>query len=40
MLEKEMGKEKKEVTVIPCDITKSGDVKEMVDQVRRRIWSN
>ena len=35
MLEKEMGKEKKEVTVIPCDITKSGDVKEMVDHVRR-----
>jgi 3-oxoacyl-[acyl-carrier protein] reductase len=35
MLKKEMGKEKKEVTVIPCDITKSGDVKEMVDQVRK-----
>ena len=36
MLEKEMGKEKKEVTVIPCDITKSGDVKEMVDQVHKK----
>jgi 3-oxoacyl-[acyl-carrier protein] reductase len=35
MLKKETGKEKKEVTVIPCDITKSGDVKEMVDQVRK-----
>ena len=35
MLKKEMGKENKEVMVIPCDITKSGDVKEMVDQVRR-----
>jgi 3-oxoacyl-[acyl-carrier protein] reductase len=35
MLKKEMGKEKKQVTVIPCDITKSGDVKEMVDQVRK-----
>ncbi len=32
---KEMGKEKKEITVIPCDITKSGDVKKMVDQVRK-----
>ncbi|MEI9475555.1 MAG: SDR family NAD(P)-dependent oxidoreductase [Deltaproteobacteria bacterium] len=35
MLKKETGREKKEVTVIPCDITKSGDVKEMVDQVRK-----
>ncbi len=33
-LKKEMGKEKKEIMVIPCDITKSGDVKDMVDQVR------
>ena len=35
MLKKETGKEKKEVAFIPCDITKSGDVKEMVDQVRK-----
>jgi 3-oxoacyl-[acyl-carrier protein] reductase len=35
MLKKEMGKESKEVTVIPCDITKSGNVKQMVDQVRK-----
>ena len=35
MLEKEMREEKNEVAVIPCNITKSGDVKEMVDQVRQ-----
>ena len=35
MLKKEIGKESKEVSVIPCDITKSSDVKEMVDQVRK-----
>jgi len=35
MLRKETGKEKKEGTVIPCDITKSGDVKEMVDHVHK-----
>ena len=35
MLKKETGKEKKEVTVIPCDITKSGEVKEMVERVRK-----
>ena len=35
MLKKELGKENKKVMVIPCDITKSGDVKEMVDQVRK-----
>ena len=32
---KKSGTEKKEVTVIPCDITKSGEVKERVDHVRR-----
>ena len=35
MLKKEMGKEKKQLMVIPCDITKSGEVEENVDQVRR-----
>jgi 3-oxoacyl-[acyl-carrier protein] reductase len=35
MLNKEFGKEKKEIMVIPCDITKSGDVREMMDQVRK-----
>ena len=35
MLKKEMGKEKREVTVIPCDITKSSDVNGMVDQVQK-----
>jgi NAD(P)-dependent dehydrogenase (short-subunit alcohol dehydrogenase family) len=35
MLKKETGKEKQEVTVIPCDITKSGEVKEMVERVRK-----
>jgi 3-oxoacyl-[acyl-carrier protein] reductase len=34
-LKKEIKKENKEAMVIPCDITKSGDVKEMVNQVRR-----
>jgi len=34
-LKKEMGKENNGVMVIPCDITKSGDVKEMVDEVRK-----
>jgi len=34
-LKKETGKKHKEVIAIPCDITKSGDVKEMVDQVRK-----
>jgi len=36
MLETQLGKEKKQVTVIPCDITKRGDVKKMVDQVRKK----
>jgi 3-oxoacyl-[acyl-carrier protein] reductase len=31
----EIKKNKEEVIAIPCDITKSGDVKEMVDQVRK-----
>jgi 3-oxoacyl-[acyl-carrier protein] reductase len=35
MLKKEMGKEKKQLMVIPCDITKSGEVEENVDLVRR-----
>jgi len=35
MLKKETGKEKGKFTVISCDITKSGDVKEMVDRVRK-----
>jgi 3-oxoacyl-[acyl-carrier protein] reductase len=35
MLKKEIGRESKGVSVIPCDITKSGDVKGMVDQVRK-----
>ena len=35
ILKKETGKEKQEVTVFSCDITKSGDVKEMVDRVRK-----
>jgi len=35
MLKKEMGKEKREVTVIPCDITKSSEVNGMVDQVQK-----
>ena len=35
MLKKELGKENNKVMVIPCDITKSGDVKEMVNQVRK-----
>jgi 3-oxoacyl-[acyl-carrier protein] reductase len=36
LIEKEMGGKKEELTVIPCDITKSGDVKEMVDQVYKK----
>lgn len=36
MLKKEMGKENKEIMVIPCDITKSSNVKEMMDQVHKR----
>ncbi len=35
MLEKELREGKKEVTVIPCDITKSNDVQKTVDQVRK-----
>ncbi len=35
MLKKEMGEKKKEVTLIPCDITKGGDVTMTVDQVRK-----
>jgi len=35
-VKKEMGNESKEVMVIPCDITKSSNVKEMMDQVRKR----
>jgi 3-oxoacyl-[acyl-carrier protein] reductase len=31
----EIKKNKEEVIAIPCDITKTGDVKEMVDQVRK-----
>jgi 3-oxoacyl-[acyl-carrier protein] reductase len=34
MLKKEIGKEGKEVIVIPCDITRSLEVKAMVDHVR------
>jgi 3-oxoacyl-[acyl-carrier protein] reductase len=36
ILKKDMGKENKEVMVIPCDITKSSEVNGMVDQVRKR----
>ena len=36
ILKKEFGKENKEVIVIPCDITKSSDVKEMVLQVHKK----
>ena len=35
-VKKQMGKENKEVTVIPCDITKSSEVNGMVDKVRKR----
>ena len=35
MLRREIGTEKKEVKFIPCDITKSGEVNERVDHVRR-----
>jgi len=35
MLRREIGTKKKEVKFIPCDITKSGDVKGRVDHVRR-----
>jgi len=35
-VKKEMGNESKEVMVIPCDITKSSNVKEMMDQVHKR----
>jgi 3-oxoacyl-[acyl-carrier protein] reductase len=35
VLKNEIGKEKGKVIAIPCDITKSSDVKEMVDQVRK-----
>jgi 3-oxoacyl-[acyl-carrier protein] reductase len=36
MLNKEMGKESKEVTILPCDITKSSDVNGMVNQVHKK----
>jgi len=36
ILKKEFEKENKEVIVIPCDITKSSDVKEMVVQVHKK----
>ena len=36
MLKKEMGKESKEVTIVPCDITKSSEVNGMVNQVRKK----
>jgi 3-oxoacyl-[acyl-carrier protein] reductase len=36
MLKKEMGKESKEVMVIPCDITKSSEVNGMVVEVGKR----
>ncbi len=35
MLKKEMPREEKELTFIPCDITKSDNVKRMVDQVHQ-----
>jgi NAD(P)-dependent dehydrogenase (short-subunit alcohol dehydrogenase family) len=35
ILRKEMGKENKDVIVIPCDITKSSDVNGMVDRVQK-----
>jgi 3-oxoacyl-[acyl-carrier protein] reductase len=35
VLKNEIEKKKGKVIVIPCDITKSSDVKEMVDQVRK-----
>jgi 3-oxoacyl-[acyl-carrier protein] reductase len=35
VLKNENKKEKGKIIAIPCDITKSGDVKEMVDQVRK-----
>ena len=35
VIKKEIEKENKEVITIPCDITKSSDVREMMDQVRR-----
>jgi len=36
MLKKEMGKESKEVTIVPCDITKSSEVNGMVNQVHKK----
>ena len=36
IIKKEFEKENKEVIVIPCDITKSSDVKEMVTQVHKK----
>jgi 3-oxoacyl-[acyl-carrier protein] reductase len=36
ILKREIEKEYKEAFTIPCDITKSSDVKEMVDQVHRK----
>jgi len=36
ILKKEFEKENKEVIIIPCDITKSPDVKEMVVQVHKK----
>jgi 3-oxoacyl-[acyl-carrier protein] reductase len=36
ILKKEFEKENKEVIVIPCDITKSSDVKEMIVQVHKK----
>ncbi len=37
VLKNEIEKEKGKVIAIPCDITKSSDVKEMVDQVHKKI---
>jgi 3-oxoacyl-[acyl-carrier protein] reductase len=37
VLKNQIEKEKGKVIVIPCDITKSSDVKEMVDQVHKKI---
>ena len=36
VVKKQIEKGKSKVIAIPCDITKSSDVKEMVDQVRKR----
>jgi NAD(P)-dependent dehydrogenase (short-subunit alcohol dehydrogenase family) len=36
MLKKEMRNESKEVTIVPCDITKSSEVNGMVNQVHKK----